>query len=160
MTPISSGRKKGLSRLRFKTGTSNGFRDAWTAGVVGPYVLVVWVGNFDNTPNPLLVGGDVAAPLFTDIAQALASDAGPLDDLVPVQQEGLNITRETVCTATGDLDVSLCGDTTETWYIPGRSPTRSSGVFRTILIDAETGLRACRPVPGPDRGARMGILAF
>ena len=64
--------------------------------MVGPYVLVVWVGNFDNTPNPLLVGGDVAAPLFTDIAQALASDAGPLDDLVPVQQEGLNITRETV----------------------------------------------------------------
>ena len=86
--------------------------------------------------------------MFTDIAQALTSDAGPLDDLVPVQQEGLNITRETVCTATGDLDVSLCGDTTETWYIPGRSPTRSSGVFRTILIDAETGLRACRPVPG------------
>ena len=48
-------------------------------------------------------------PLFTDIAQALASDAGPLDDLVPVQQEGLNITRETVCTATGDLDVSCAG---------------------------------------------------
>ena len=111
------------------------FRDAWTAGVVGPYVLVVWVGNFDNTPNPLLVGGDVAAPLFTDIAQALASDAVPFDDLVPVQQEGLNITRETVCTATGDLDVSLCGDTTETWYIPGRSPTRSSGVFQMCIRD-------------------------
>ncbi|MFQ9869123.1 MAG: hypothetical protein ACLRWP_20975 [Bilophila wadsworthia] len=150
--------KEGPVPLRFKTGTSNGFRDAWTAGVVGPYVLVVWVGNFDNTPNPLLVGGDVAAPLFTDIAQALASDAGPLDDLVPVQQECLDITRETVCTATGDLDVSLCGDTTETWYIPGRSPTRSSGVFRTILIDAEPGC-ACRPVRA-DRGARMGILAF
>ena len=94
--------KEGPVPLRFKTGTSNGFRDAWTAGVVGPYVLVVWVGNFDNTPIPLLVGGDAAAPLFTDIAQALASDAGPLDDPVPVQQEGLNITRETVCTATGD----------------------------------------------------------
>lgn len=145
--------KEGPVPLHFKTGTSNGFRDAWTAGVVGPYVLVVWVGNFDNTPNPLLVGGDVAAPLFTDIAQALASDAGPLDDLVPVQQEGLNITRETVCTATGDLDVSLVRDTTETWYIPGRSPTRSSGVFRTILIDAETGLRACRPVPGRTESA-------
>lgn len=140
--------EKGAIPLRFKTGTSNGFRDAWTAGVAGPYVLVVWVGNFDNTPNPLLVGGDVAAPLFADIAQALASDAGPFDDLIPAQQEGLNITRETVCTATGDLDTSLCGETTETWYIPGRSPTRSSGVFRTILIDTETGLRACRPVPG------------
>lgn len=135
--------------LRFKTGTSNGFRDAWTAGVVGPYVLVVWVGNFDNTANPLLVGGEVAAPLFTDIAQALASNEREnLQDLIPEQQKGLNITRETVCAATGDLDISLCPDTVETWYIPGRSPTRSSGVFRRILIDTETGLRACRSVPG------------
>ena len=31
--------KEGPVPLRFKTGTSNGFRDAWTAGVVGPYVL-------------------------------------------------------------------------------------------------------------------------
>ncbi len=134
--------------LRFKTGTSNGFRDAWTAGVVGPYVLVVWAGNFDNTQNPLLVGGEVAAPLFTDIAQALASLDASMTDLIPRQQEGLNITREKVCAATGDIDTSLCGEVTETWYIPGRSPTRSSGVFRTILIDRETGLRACEAVPG------------
>ncbi len=134
--------------LRFKTGTSNGFRDAWTAGVVGPYVLVVWAGNFDNTPNPLLVGGEVAAPLFTDIAQALVSADASMTDLVPRQQEGLNITREKVCAATGDLDTSLCGEVTETWYIPGTSPTRPSGVFRTILIDRETGLRACVAVPG------------
>ena len=134
--------------LRFKTGTSNGFRDAWTAGIVGPYVLAVWIGNFDNRPNPLFVGGEVAAPLFTDIAQALASSDPSFGDLVPRQQEGLNITREKVCTATGDIDTSLCVETTETWYIPGRSPTRSSGVFRTILIDRETGLRACEDVPG------------
>ena len=134
--------------LRFKTGTSNGFRDAWTAGVVGPYVLVVWAGNFDNRANPLLVGGEVAAPLFADIAQALAFAEPDFADLVPRMHEGLNITREKVCTATGDIDTSLCRETTETWYIPGRSPTRSSGVFRTILIDRETGLRACEPVPG------------
>lgn len=102
----------------------------------------------------------MAAPLFTDIAQALASDAVPFDDLVPVQQEGLNITRETVCTATGDLDVSLCGDTTETWYIPGRSPTRSSGVFRTILIDAETGCAPAALFPDAPRSAygNSGLL--
>lgn len=138
----------GTVPLRFKTGTSNGFRDAWTAGIVGPYVLVVWVGNFDNTPNPLLVGGEVAAPLFTDIAQTLAMNDAGLVDLVPEQQKGLNIIREKVCAATGDLDTSLCGEITETWYIPGKSPTRSSGVFRTILIDTRTGLRACEAVPG------------
>ena len=134
--------------LRFKTGTSNGFRDAWTAGEAGPYVLVVWAGNFDNSPNPLLVGGEVAAPLFADMAQAVASSERDFADLVPRQQEGLNITREKVCAATGDLDTSLCREVVETWYIPGRSPTRPSGVFRTILIDRETGLRACEAVPG------------
>ena len=139
--------RRGSIPLRLKTGTSNGFRDAWTAGVIGPYVLVVWVGNFDNTPNPLLIGGEVAEPLFRDIAQALANRED-LGDWIPAQQEGLNISRERVCTSTGDLDTSLCPDTTETWYIPGRSPTRSSGVFRTIWVNKETGLRACEPVPG------------
>ena len=38
----------GRVRVAWKTGTSWGFRDAWTAGVFGPYVLVVWLGNFDG----------------------------------------------------------------------------------------------------------------
>lgn len=33
-------------RVAFKTGTSWGFRDAWTVGVAGRYVLAVWVGDF------------------------------------------------------------------------------------------------------------------
>lgn len=129
---------------RYKTGTSNRFRDAWTVGVVGPYVLAVWAGNFDNSPNPLLVGGDVAAPLYEDIAEALALHE-PLADLVPELHQGLNIIDLPVCTETGDVDVSMCSKTTETLYIPGRSPTRSSGVYRRILVDARTGLRACQP---------------
>ena len=140
---------QGVIPLRCKTGTSNGFRDAWTAGVVGQYVLIVWVGHFDNHSNPLLVGGNVALPLFSDIARSLAeSSREPLRDLLPGQQKGLNIIREKVCTSTGDLDISLCEDVTETWYIPGRSPTRPSGIFRKILIDTETGLRLCLPHPG------------
>lgn len=139
------------ARLRFKTGTSNGFRDAWTAGVVGPYVLVVWVGNFDNTPNPLLVGGDVAAPLFTDIAQALTSDAGPLDDLVPVQQEGLNITRETVCTATGDLDVSCAGTPPKRGTSPDAPPRVPRACSAPSLLMRKPGARL---PPGSRAGPR------
>ena len=44
--------------IAWKTGTSWGFRDAWTAGVFGRHVLVVWVGNFDGTSTPALVGVD------------------------------------------------------------------------------------------------------
>lgn len=50
--------------IAWKTGTSSGYRDAWTVGVFGPYVLAVWIGNFDNQANPAFIGKEIAAPLF------------------------------------------------------------------------------------------------
>jgi membrane carboxypeptidase/penicillin-binding protein PbpC len=50
--------------VMWKTGTSWGFRDAWTAGLFGDWILVVWVGNFDGSSNPAFVGVQAAAPLF------------------------------------------------------------------------------------------------
>ncbi|MBQ4133835.1 MAG: penicillin-binding protein 1C [Desulfovibrionaceae bacterium] len=132
---------------RLKTGTSNGFRDAWAAGIFGPYVLVVWVGNFDNRSNPLLVGGLAATPLFMDIARSLALTE-PMEDIFASPRPGLNVEEIEVCAATGDLDISLCSETAMSWYIPGVSPLRSSGVFRRIHIDKNTGLRACAPEAG------------
>ncbi|MDO9354184.1 MAG: penicillin-binding protein 1C, partial [Solirubrobacteraceae bacterium] len=41
--------QRAFPKVAWKTGTSWGFRDAWTAGVFGRYVLVVWVGNFDGS---------------------------------------------------------------------------------------------------------------
>ncbi len=132
--------------LYLKTGTSNGFRDAWTAGIFGPYVLVVWVGNFDNSANPLLVGGTAAAPLFTELARMLAA-AEPMRDMRSVRPD-LGVEEIEVCAATGDLDVSLCTDRAVTWYIPGVSPLRASGIFRRIHVDRESGLRVCAPEAG------------
>ena len=57
--------------VAWKTGTSWGFRDAWSAGVFGPYVLVVWIGDFEGQGNPAFMGVDAAAPLFFRIADAL-----------------------------------------------------------------------------------------
>ena len=133
--------------LRIKTGTSNGFRDAWAASVFGPYVLVIWAGHFDNTANPLLIGGQVAAPLCTAIARELAASESMSDD-AGRPARNVNVERVSVCAATGDLDTSLCEETAETWFIPGVSPLRSSGVFRTILVDPLTGLRACSSSSG------------
>lgn len=135
----------------WKTGTSNGQRDAWTAGVFGPYVLVVWVGNFDGEPNPGFTGLHAASPLFFDIARALAARE-PMPDWPRADREGLNLTRIPVCTATGDVNTALCagtlGGVAETWFIPGVSPIQDSGILREILVDRETGLRQCRDMPG------------
>lgn len=128
--------------VRCKTGTSNGFRDAWTAGVFGDHVLVVWVGNFDNSANPRLVGAETALPLFMEIGRGVAA-RHPLRDRMPDAERDLNVVTLQVCAATGDLDVARCADTVETLFIPGVSPTRDSGVLRPILIDRASGLRAC-----------------
>ncbi len=136
--------------LYWKTGTSNGQRDAWTCGVFGPYVLVVWIGNFDNTPNLHFIGASAAAPLFLDIAAALEAREG-LIDLPGQGWEKLNISRIPVCGATGDVNTALCPEVVETWFIPGVSPIADSGVYRNILLDEASGLRACVEEPGKTR---------
>lgn len=131
--------------LRLKTGTSNGLRDAWTCGIVGPYVLCVWIGNFDNSSNPLFVGARAALPLFRDISRALA-DRFPLPDPLAKPGETLRIRRVAVCQATGDTDTSLCPDPgaqVETWFIPGVSPVQPTGILRKVRVSAKTGLRVC-----------------
>ncbi|MCR4666727.1 MAG: penicillin-binding protein 1C [Desulfovibrio sp.] len=135
-----------LLPVRLKTGTSNGFRDAWTCGIFGPYVLIVWIGNFDNRANPLLVGGRVAEPLFMDIAQRIARSE-PLVERLSIPDSSVNVERIEVCTVSGDVDTSLCEDRTETWFIPGVSPVRKTGILRRITVNSE-GLRACFPEEG------------
>lgn len=137
--------------IRMKTGTSNGFRDAWAAGIVGPYVLVLWVGNFDNSSNPLFIGAEVAAPLYADISRALVNTEKLVDTVGNRREtwgDALNVHTIELCKATGDTDVSLCPETVSGLFIPGVSPVRSSQVFRKILVDRQTGLRACQPLPG------------
>ncbi len=131
-----------LVPYRCKTGTSNGFRDAWTAGIIGRYVVVVWVGNFDNSANPYFVGGQTALPLFVEIAGALGS-MRKLSDTFADKQSGLNLAKADVCAATGDFAHGQCGEIVETLIIPGVSPVRDSGILKKILIDRQTGLRAC-----------------
>ena len=43
-------------RIAFKTGTSYGYRDAWTVGFDGRRTVGVWVGRPDGAPVPGLVG--------------------------------------------------------------------------------------------------------
>ncbi len=49
--------------IAYKTGTSYGYRDAWTVGYDGRYVLGVWVGRADAAAIPGLSGYVSAAPI-------------------------------------------------------------------------------------------------
>lgn len=52
--------------LAYKTGTSYGYRDAWSVGFDGRHVLGVWVGRPDGAAVPGLSGYETAAPILFD----------------------------------------------------------------------------------------------
>lgn len=128
-------------QIAWKTGTSSAYRDAWTVGVVGPYVLAVWIGNFNNQSNPAFVGKEIAAPLFFEIVQAakLPTNQSPFHST----KQHLNLTKVKVCKASGLLPTRYCTDTEETWFIPGKSPIKTDNIYREVAIDMRTGLRTC-----------------
>jgi penicillin-binding protein 1C len=54
------------NRIAFKTGTSYGYRDAWSVGFDGRTTIGVWVGRPDGAPAPGIVGRTAAAPILFD----------------------------------------------------------------------------------------------
>lgn len=61
----------GVRRLgiAYKTGTSYGYRDAWSVGYDGRHVLGVWVGRADNGAVPGISGFRTAAPILFEAFQ-------------------------------------------------------------------------------------------
>ncbi|HZC56470.1 MAG TPA: penicillin-binding protein 1C [Xanthobacteraceae bacterium] len=65
-------------RIVFKTGTSYGYRDAWSVGFDGKRTIGVWVGRPDGAPVPGLVGRSVAAPILFDAFARIGGANAPL----------------------------------------------------------------------------------
>lgn len=156
-TPRNDQSIKGSSQLSvsWKTGTSSGYRDAWTIGAFGPYVLAVWIGNFDNKSNPAFVGKDIAAPLFFELVDAINHEKGPLVSLIK-DPSHMHLEKVEVCKASGMLPTRYCLDTEWTWFIPGKSPIKTDTIFREVAINDKTGLRTCHI----DENTRFEIFEF
>ena len=133
-------------RHYWKTGTSSSFRDAWTAGIFGDFVLIVWVGNFDGTPNNAFSGAKAAAPIYFSLAETVekyyAANGAPLHNN-NFMRDNLNISEIEMCDGVGGLAGKYCPKTVRAYFIPGKSPIETSSVYRAVPIDNATGLRAC-----------------
>ncbi|MGL4488346.1 MAG: penicillin-binding protein 1C [Rhizobiaceae bacterium] len=64
--------------IAYKTGTSYGYRDAWSIGFDGRYVIGVWVGRPDNGAVPGITGGGTAAPILFEAFQRSGIKISPL----------------------------------------------------------------------------------
>ncbi len=130
----------GEDGILWKTGTSQGFHDAWSVAVFDHYVLAVWVGNFDGKSNPAFVGRSCAAPLLFQVVDAMRANgrAHPHPHEPP---PNANLRRVEFCAVSGELPTAACTHRISGWFIPGVSPISQCAIHREILIDDATGLR-------------------
>ncbi len=154
----AAGLGKNRVPVAWKTGTSFGFKDAWTAGVFGRYVLVVWVGNFDGTPNPFLVGRVAAAPLFFRMADALTLNDKKAESPDFLSNEGLNLTTVELCRDSGDIACPNCSEKISCAYIPGVSPLTRCHVHRPVTVYDGTGEISRDPAGTP--GTHQEVREF
>ena len=57
--------------VALKTGTSDGFRDAWAVGYTSAHVVGVWAGNFNGRPSSGMSGATACGPILKDIISSL-----------------------------------------------------------------------------------------
>lgn len=127
----------------WKTGTSWGFRDAWSVGIFGPYVLVVWQGNFNSQGNNAFVGVEAAAPLFFNIIDSVIASYPGLRE--PEHRFPPHLKRVEICLPSGDLPTQWCQQRGRSWFIPGKSPIKVDTVYRPLRLDNQSGQPVCAP---------------
>lgn len=121
-------------RIAYKTGTSIGFKDAWSIGLSGPYVIAVWIGNFSGEGNPVFLGRETATPLLFEIAANLE---GAGEDI----KRPSGVEEVEVCSVSGCLPSEYCDHTVKALFIPGSSPIEKCSIHRPVIINEETGYR-------------------
>ncbi|MDR2137820.1 MAG: penicillin-binding protein 1C [Synergistaceae bacterium] len=102
----------GAWHVAFKTGTSYGLRDAWTAAWTPDFTVAVWIGNPGGDPWPGLVGAEAAAPVALSVLRTFSPQSRWYD-----RPEGL-VLRE-VCSLSGRPPTAACLSTRLDWAIEG-----------------------------------------
>jgi penicillin-binding protein 1B len=99
-----------------KTGTTDGYRDAWFVGYTPELVVGVWVG-FDDERALRLTGSQAALPIWADIVRRLVPESAP-DFPMPT-----GIVSRTIDPRTGQLATSQCPERVAELFAEGTQPT-------------------------------------
>ena len=120
--------------VSFKTGTSQGFRDAWAIGMSGCSVIVVWVGHADARSHPALEGRAMAAPLLNELFRRTGLSA-------PLPAPPQSVRKVELCAVSGMIPCEHCRHRSSGWFLAGVSPIVPCDMHRLVWIDQRNGLR-------------------
>ena len=120
-------------RVPCKTGTSSGFRDAWTVGSTAQHTVAVWAGNFDGRPMNDTASIEAAAPLWRKVIDRLLENDGG----IPTPFDGSGLTACEVCRLTGRRPTDASPGVVREWFLAGSEPTETAAVW----VRSESGRR-------------------
>jgi penicillin-binding protein 1C len=147
-----------------KTGTSQGYRDAWTVAWSDRYVVGAWVGRADAGTMARLGGANSAAELVRTIMLALhGTRPGDLADTSLARPEGYS--PSPVCAGPAETDRDPCSRTLLAWLPPRAGPTAETGqpppdaAVRLSVVTPEAGTHVWRNPESPPATNRLLLRA-
>jgi penicillin-binding protein 1C len=119
--------------LHWKTGTSQGRRDAWAVGYDSKHTVVVWLGNLNNFSSQSLVGATSAGPLLFRIFENIGI-VNPGAKAPPTMAREIEVCAFSGMTSTGQCPL--------TKHVIGINKILPHCPYhQKVLLDQATGLR-------------------
>lgn len=145
-------------QLAWKTGTSYGFRDAWSIGVGPRYLIGIWIGRPDGTPVPGQFGLASAAPLMLQVHDVLSNRDSQRGITAPVAAVPANVGVAAICWPLGQQMARQddnCRRQRFAWTLDGTTPPTlqaldqplSVGLLEKVWVN-DQGLRVDAACPG------------
>lgn len=116
-------------KIAWKTGTSYGYRDAWSIGCTPTHVVAVWVGNADGEGRQGIIGAAAAAPIMFDVFDVLPS--GESWFTAPVNEMSFS----PICQQSGHRPGIFCPETDTTWIPKAGVSSDVCPYHKTVNLD-------------------------
>ncbi len=132
--------------VALKTGTSAGYRDAWTVAWSRRYLVGVWVGRPDYGPMKRLSGFHSAAVLVHQVMDLLHPDwrDGQADRSFPPPR---GFVPRRICPLSGTRASDACAPVVSEWMAPEDVPTATCRMHLRRAVDRRTGRPATSRTP-------------
>ena len=140
-----------------KTGTSQGYRDAWAVAYSSKYIVGAWIGHPDHERMKQVAGLDAAQLvkeilLFLHPKERRGVDETPFPPPQSHQDSGGSVGYQLVelCPMSGELAAEACAENVLEYLPAGTEPTASCSIHQSFAVDRRTGTLA-GPMTPPER---------
>ncbi|WP_159566902.1 peptidoglycan glycosyltransferase PbpC [Budvicia diplopodorum] len=146
--PVADNQISDITPLAWKTGTSYGYRDAWTIGMNGGYLIGIWVGRPDGTPVAGQFGYATAVPILHQVNNLLVNRSAQTARTWPKDPRPDSVGRAVICWPQGqslEAGDPNCRQRRQAWILDGTipptlsAPGQDSGVggWLNLWVNAE-----------------------